>query len=157
VLRVQAAGEEGKGGASLLLTGDIEAAQETALRLRAADRLRSAGLLVPHHGSRTSSTAAFGEAVAPGVAVVQAGYRSRFGHPAPDVIERYATRGIVVVRSDRCGAWTLPAADVAYCEREAARRYWHHPGPVDPEAGPPRAGGLGPGAPADPGRPAPGS
>jgi hypothetical protein len=65
-------------------------------------------LLVPHHGSRTSSTAAFIDAVAPRVAVVQAGYRSRFGHPAPDVVARYAERGIEVVRSDRCGAWTWP-------------------------------------------------
>ncbi len=58
--------------------------------------------------------------------VVQAAYRSRFGHPAPDVLARYADRGIAIVRSDRCGAWTLPAeGEPAFCQREAARRYWH--------------------------------
>ncbi len=111
--------------ASLLLTGDIEAAQEAALLARGA-ALASQVLLVPHHGSRTSSTPAFIEAVAPRTAVVQAAYRSRFGHPAPDVVARYAERGIEIVRSDRCGAWTLPADGPAVCERLAARRYWHH-------------------------------
>jgi competence protein ComEC len=124
VLRVR--GRQG----SVLLTGDIEAPQEAALLARSPDRLRSDVLVVPHHGSRTSSLPAFIDAVAPRVAVVQAAYRSRFGHPAPDVVERYAARGIGVVRSARCGAWTLPAGGEPRCEREAARRYWHHPGPV---------------------------
>ena len=88
--------------------------------------LRADVLLVPHHGSRTSSTAAFIDAVAPRVAVVQAAYRSRFGHPAPDVVARYESRGIAVIRSDRCGAWTLPPEGPAYCERQHSRRYWHH-------------------------------
>ncbi len=133
VLRVQAAE-----GASALLTGDIEAAQEAALLQRDAAKLRSDALLVPHHGSKTSSTGAFLDAVGSSVAVVQAGYRSRFGHPAPPVLARYEARGIAVVRSDRCGAWTWPAAarrpadaDVAapavgLCTRDVARRYWHH-------------------------------
>ena len=111
-------------GRSLLLTGDIEAAQEAALVERAGPALRSSVMLVPHHGSRTSSTAVFINAVAPEVALVQAGYRSRFGHPAPDVIGRYADRGVQVVRSDRCGAYHWPAG---VCERKRALRYWHHP------------------------------
>ena len=120
VLRV--AGANG----SVLLTGDIEAAQEAALLARGA-ALASDVLLVPHHGSRTSSTAPFIAAVGARTAVVQAAYRSRFGHPAPDVVERYTARGIELVRSDRCGAWTLPADGTpAVCERQAARRYWHH-------------------------------
>ncbi|HPP82272.1 MAG TPA: DNA internalization-related competence protein ComEC/Rec2, partial [Rubrivivax sp.] len=125
VLRVEAAGR------SALLAGDIEAAQEAALVARGAD-LRSELLLVPHHGSRTSSTPAFLDAVAPRLALVQAAYRSRFGHPAPDVMARYAARGIVVVRSDRCGAWTAGADGREVCAREDGRRYWHHrnvPGP----------------------------
>jgi len=121
VLRVQ--GETG----SALLVGDIEAPQETALLARGAG-LRSDVLLVPHHGSRTSSTEAFIAAVAPRVAVVQAGYRSRFGHPAPDVVARYREQGIDVVRSDACGAWTLSSSGTAVCERQSARRYWHHRG-----------------------------
>ncbi len=120
---------------SALLTGDIEAAQEATLVERSGAGLRSDVLLVPHHGSRTSSTPAFVDAVAPRVAVVQAGYRSRFGHPAPDVVERYLERGIEVVRSDRCGAWTQAADGLARCERRVSARYWHHrpPGlPVEP-------------------------
>ena len=127
VLRVQSGGAGP--GRGVLLTGDIEAPQEAALLQRGA-ALRSDVLIVPHHGSRTSSTAAFLDAVAPRTAVVQAAYRSRYGHPAPDVMARYAERGIAVVRSDRCGAWTWHAAadggGLAQCEREVARRYWHH-------------------------------
>jgi hypothetical protein len=40
---------------------------------------------------------------------------------------RYRDRGVVFVRSDTCGAWTLPAAGEPRCERHSARRYWHHP------------------------------
>ncbi len=114
------------GGRSLLLAGDIEAAQESALVAREGRALTSDALLVPHHGSRTSSTPAFIEAVAPRFALVQAGYRSRFGHPAPDVVARYEARGVQVVRSDTCGAWTWPADAPPRCERDVARRYWHH-------------------------------
>jgi competence protein ComEC len=120
---------------SLLLTGDIEAPQEAALLARGAD-LHADVLQVPHHGSRTSSSEAFIDAVAPQTAVVQAAYRSRFRHPAPDVVARYVDRGIEVVRSDRCGAWTLPAdaerSGPAVCERQSARRYWHHWASPDP-------------------------
>ncbi|MBL8312872.1 MAG: DNA internalization-related competence protein ComEC/Rec2 [Rubrivivax sp.] len=126
VLRVQ--GLAGGRPLRLLLTGDIEAAQEAALLARAGAALQADVLLVPHHGSRTSSSAAFIEAVQPGVALVQAGYRSRYGHPAPDVIERYRRLGVPVQRSDACGAWHLPPQGPAECERRRARRYWHHPG-----------------------------
>jgi competence protein ComEC len=90
--------------------------------------LRSEALLVPHHGSRTSSTPDFLAAVAPRWAVVQAGYRNRFGHPVAAVRDRHARYGIELVRTDRCGAWTLPGTGLPRCEREASRRYWHHPG-----------------------------
>lgn len=121
VLRVQAAD-----GSTLLLAGDIEAAQEAALVARVGPALRSQWLLVPHHGSRTSSTEAFVGAVAPGTALVQAGYRNRFGHPAPDVQARYRAFGVELVRSDACGAFSLDARGASRCEREAGRRYWHH-------------------------------
>jgi competence protein ComEC len=132
VLRVRAAAPAGAELRSALLTGDIEAAQEAALVAAHAGStaLRSQLLLVPHHGSRSSSTAAFLDAVQPRLAVVQAAYRSRFGHPAPDVVARYEARGIAVMRSDRCGAlsWSLPGEGTALqCQRETQRRYWHHP------------------------------
>ena len=109
-----------------LLTGDIEQAQELAVLERQAAALPAEVLLVPHHGSRTSSSSAFLDRVTPRVAVVQAGYRSRFGHPAPDVVARYAERGVAVVRTDRCGAWTWAPDGRQRCHREVAARYWHH-------------------------------
>jgi competence protein ComEC len=124
VLRVQDAA-----GRSLLITGDIEAAQEAALLRRSGAAVASTILVVPHHGSRTSSSAEFLDAVRPRVAVVQAGYRSRFGHPAPDVMARYAERSIDVVRTDRCGAW-LWQDGASACTRDVRRRYWHAAAPV---------------------------
>jgi competence protein ComEC len=120
-------------GNSALLTGDIEAAQEAALLARHGGEMPATMLIVPHHGSRTSSTAAFIAAVAPEVAVFQAGYRSRFGHPAPDVVERYRNLGVSVVRSDRCGAWVWRESG-AHCTRAVHRRYWQW-SPADDELG----------------------
>jgi competence protein ComEC len=110
-------------GTSALLTGDIEAPQEAALAARAGPALRSDILLVPHHGSRTSSSEPFLAAVHPRIAVIQVGYRSRYGHPAPEVVARYAAHGIPVVRTDRCGAWDWQASE-AHCTRSVRRRYW---------------------------------
>jgi competence protein ComEC len=116
------------GGRSVLLTGDIEREQEAALVALQPDALRSDLLIVPHHGSRTSSTAAFLDAVQPRTAVFQAGYRNRFGHPAPDVLQRYRERAIAIRVSPACGAfrWDANAPAEGVCERDAARRYWHH-------------------------------
>jgi competence protein ComEC len=130
VLRVTA-----QGGARLLLTGDIEAAQEAALLARHGRALRSQVLLVPHHGSRGSSTQAFIEAVAPGTALVQAAYRSRFGHPAPEVVARYQALGVELQRSDACGAWSWQVQGSTRCERESAARYWHHRMNAEPGMG----------------------
>lgn len=113
-------------GRSLLLTGDIEAAQEAALVAREGPDLKSDALLVPHHGSRTSSTEVFLQAVAPRWALVQAAYRSRFGHPAPDVVARYEENGIKLLRTDRCGAWSWRSDQPeGRCERQVRPRYWH--------------------------------
>lgn len=117
----------GRSGTRVLLAGDIERAQEAALIERwPPEALRADVLLVPHHGSRTSSSEAFLDAVQPRFAVVQAGYRNRFGHPAPAVAERYASRGIAWIETARCGAWRFDAQG-ASCQRALARRYWHHP------------------------------
>jgi competence protein ComEC len=127
VLRVSADGQ-----GSVLLAGDIEREQELALVERHGAALRSDVLLVPHHGSRTSSSAEFLAAVQPHTAVIQAGYRNRFGHPAAEVLARYHESGIAVVASPSCGAWTFGPASSA-CERDAARRYWHHRAADGPE------------------------
>ena len=117
------------GRSTVLLTGDIERAQEAALLRRGAP-LHADLLLVPHHGSKTSSGAAFIEAVKPRWALVQSGYRNRYGHPAPPVLARYRDQGIVVVDSPHCGAmlWRSIQAGVLECERDRSPRYWqHHP------------------------------
>ncbi|MDA1117234.1 MAG: DNA internalization-related competence protein ComEC/Rec2 [Proteobacteria bacterium] len=125
VLRVSAP------GASMLLTGDIERAAERALALADAAP-RADVLLVPHHGSRSSSSAPFLAAVRPKLAVAATGYRSRFGHPHTEVLERYAALGIALLRTDRDGAVTVrlaPAGPVAEAERARRARYWHVPPP----------------------------
>ena len=93
--------------------------------------LRADWLLVPHHGSKTSSSDAFLAAVQPGVALVQAGYRNRFGHPAPSVVQRYASHGIRLVDTVHCGAavWRSDQPAAVGCERERAPRYWQHTPP----------------------------
>lgn len=115
------------GTQTALLTGDIEQAQEAQLLARGAP-LQATVLLMPHHGSKTSSSLAFLDAVAPSLALVQAGYRNRFGHPAPPVLARYAERGVRVVDTPHCGAahWQSTQPQQVTCQREVARRYWQH-------------------------------
>ena len=119
----------GNGRATVLLAGDIERAQEAALAARSAvGALRADLLLVPHHGSKTSSSPALLDAVRPHLAVVQAGYRNRFGHPAPPVREAYAARGARLIDSAHCGAahWSSRQPQALGCERALQARYWHH-------------------------------
>jgi competence protein ComEC len=113
-----------------LLVGDIERAQEARLVSDPASvqLLRAQLLLVPHHGSKTSSSAEFLDAVRPEVALVQSGYRNRFGHPAPPVMQRYADRSILVRDSPHCGAflWGSGSDNGFECARTKQMRYWHH-------------------------------
>ncbi|HEY5635352.1 MAG TPA: DNA internalization-related competence protein ComEC/Rec2 [Burkholderiales bacterium] len=121
VLRIEA------GATRLLLTADIEHGAEAELLAQAASRLPADIVLVPHHGSRTSSTAAFVEAVRPDWAVVPVGHGNRFGHPAPEVVARWMDAGARVLRTDRHGAvhlrfgGTAPAIEA---ERARRPRYW---------------------------------
>lgn len=114
-------------GVAALLVGDIELPQEQALLARGAP-LAASVLLVPHHGSKSSSSAAFVDAVAPRTALVQAGYRNRFGHPAPEVAQRYRERGAALVASAACGAahWRSAEPEQVRCERGERPRYWQH-------------------------------
>lgn len=113
---------------SALLTGDLEAKSEAKLLDADRDLLRADVLVVPHHGSRTSSTPAFIAAVSPKIAVFACGYRNRFGHPRPDIVGRYETEAVRMVRTDLGGAVTLSfAPDVplaAVLARDRRHRYW---------------------------------
>ncbi|MCL4744752.1 MAG: DNA internalization-related competence protein ComEC/Rec2 [Burkholderiaceae bacterium] len=124
-------------GGRVLLAGDIESAQERRLlEALGAARVRADVLLAPHHGSATSSTAEFLDAVAPSHALFQLGYRNRFRHPHPKVLARYRERRIALHRSDMHGAVTirLGGAESGRVTRHRidARRYWRIP--VEAEA-----------------------
>jgi competence protein ComEC len=113
---------------SLLVTGDIEARSEYELLARDRQSLAADVLIVPHHGSRTSSTPAFIAAVAPRIAIVTAGHRNRFGHPRPDIVARYLVREVALPRTDQDGAVIVTLRDGGVAierVRETARRYWH--------------------------------
>jgi len=116
-------------GGSMLLAADIERQAESELVASARQGLRSDALLVPHHGSRSSSTPGFVAAVAPAVAIVSAGWMNRFRQPSPEVLARYRERGAQVLRTDHQGAIRviLPAdggTPVRAAPREARPRYW---------------------------------
>jgi competence protein ComEC len=87
-----------------LLTADIEAPAERVLLARDREALRAQVLVVPHHGSKTSSTEPFLDSIDPLVALFQVGYRNRFHHPDTGVFERYKARRIELARSDADGA-----------------------------------------------------
>ncbi len=112
---------------SVLLPADIERWSEQDLLQRTPGLLAANLLIVPHHGSRTSSTDAFIVAVNPTTAIFTVGYRNRFGHPKPDVVERYLARGIKTYRTDISGALDVhfAAGGVSLqSQREMRRRYW---------------------------------
>ena len=98
--------------AAALLTGDAEARSENEMLARDAQGLRSDVLLVPHHGSKTSSTEAFIDAVHPATGILSVGYRNRFRHPNAAVVSRYVERSVVLRRTDTEGALriVLPAS-----------------------------------------------
>ena len=92
----------GYGEIDLLLTGDVEAAGESALEVP-----HTFALKVAHHGSRSSSTPQFLARAAPRVAVVSVGDHDPFGHPHPEVVARYQRAGVSLFRTDRDGAVTF--------------------------------------------------
>ncbi len=125
VLRVSSAG-----GGSVLLSGDIGRHVENRL-IQAGMPLRADILLVPHHGSRTSSSARFIDTVQPRLAIVTTGYQNRFGHPKPDIRQRYLARGIIWLDTMDSGAITVTVPP--YTGAILVRRFriehaawWHH-------------------------------
>jgi competence protein ComEC len=116
----------GFGGRGVLFAGDLEADGEGELagRRDVGQELAADVLKVPHHGSRTSSTPELIDAVAPALAVISLGWRNQFHFPAPEVVARYAARGVPVLRTDRDGAVTVVISPdgrlTVRCERGCA-------------------------------------
>jgi competence protein ComEC len=92
---------------AILLTGDVQAAAESSLVSRSADRLASEALLVPHHGSRTSSSPPLLAAVRPRDAIISCGWKNRYRMPHPEVLGRLEACGARVWRTDWHGALTV--------------------------------------------------
>jgi len=117
------------GDQHILLAADIEKQSEHELLEKNIGRLPATLLLVPHHGSKTSSTVDFINAVSPDFAVFTVGYRSRYGHPKPEVLQRYRDAGAQILRSDMDGAIVVEMnAQGMQLERYRLthRRYWTH-------------------------------
>jgi len=91
---------------SIVLTGDAGRAVERDIAT-AFPPARLRAIKIPHHGSLTSSTPDFVAALHPQIAIVSAGRNNHFGHPVPEVLDRYRTIGAEVFRTDQQGAVTI--------------------------------------------------
>ena len=115
------------GAATLLVTGDIERLGERALL---AGPLGADVVVVPHHGSATSSAPAFVAAVDARLAIVSAGFANRWGFPRPEVRQRWEQAGAAVVVTGEAGAVTVelgPQGATVSTERDGRHRYWQTP------------------------------
>ena len=119
------------GGFRLLLPGDIEAAAERELLRSVPDDLVADVVLMPHHGSRSSSTLAFVEAVQPRYAIASAGYRNRWRFPNSEVVRRWQHAGASVMVTGRRGGIELNICpgrlDITRGERMERARWWRVP------------------------------
>ena len=113
---------------SMLFTADIEQGSERVLA-RNYPVLAADVMTVPHHGSKTSSSEALLNLIKPDLAIVSAGYRNSFGHPKPQVIERYFRNNIDVLETTKTGMLTIHFRGDGTIEtlpyRKQHRRYWH--------------------------------
>lgn len=115
---------------TILLTGDIEAATERRLIAEYGDNLRSDLMVVPHHGSMSSSSRRFLARVRPQTAVFSVGYRNRYGFPHAKITSRFQSIGTELVDTIREGAVTFIFDSRQGMHREVgyrpdSRRYWN--------------------------------
>lgn len=112
---------------STLIPGDIERKREIWLVQEYGDGLRADVLIVPHHGSRTSSTQGFIDEVRPTTALFPVGYRNRYRHPNQKVVSRYVDTGGQLLMSPETGAieilFTANGRNIIQY-RQINRRYW---------------------------------
>ena len=117
-------------GGSVLITGDIERTSEDLLVQKYDRELQSQILIIPHHGSNTSSTRSFLDRVKPVYALISAGYRNRFGFPRPEVLKRLDSNGATTLNTANAGAIKVVIdADTGVLEPETCRNasghYWN--------------------------------
>jgi competence protein ComEC len=115
--------------AELILTGDISSKVEAQVAIEIGATAAHTVLIVPHHGSKTSSSLAFLQVLHPQLAIASAGYRSRFGHPHPTVVARYAVQNIAFLNTASSGFIQLHfsaenGAEVVEQGRLARHPYW---------------------------------
>ena len=115
---------------SVLFTGDIEKKVERKLLEKYSSGLASDVLIVPHHGSNTSSTTAFINAVNPEFSLFSVGYKNRYKLPGKKVIDRYIASNSTRIQTDESGAITVKFTDKNAIEvtkyRESTGKYWNH-------------------------------
>jgi competence protein ComEC len=116
------------GKKAVLLTGDIETSAENWLVENMPEKLRADILIAPHHGSKTSSSLSFLNAVKPKTVLIPAGYRNQFHHPSPEIVARYESLNADILTSAKNGAITvrLKQNEVNVENlRDTAGKYWH--------------------------------
>jgi competence protein ComEC len=112
---------------AIILTGDIEAAAESWLVGQYGTALHADVLVAPHHGSKTSSTQAFLEAVQPQYILIPSGYRNQFGHPHRSVLSRYNKIGAKWLTSADSGAILIDLSEhgiAVKAYRDSDKKYW---------------------------------
>ena len=112
-----------------LLTGDIEANAEAWLVKNNREQIKAQLLIAPHHGSKTSSTLEFLQAVRPEIVLIPAGYHNQFGHPHSDVLARYQALHANHLSSADSGAIIVDFKNgvrEVSAWRQTNRRYWHN-------------------------------
>jgi len=119
------------GNTALLLPGDISSQIESRLLRDYGDALQSEVILVPHHGSASSSSANFLETVRPQLALVSAGYRNRFQHPRETVVTAWSESGAQVLNTAETGMLRVrldrTGVSVPSTWRQETRRFWSAP------------------------------
>ncbi|HEU4721267.1 MAG TPA: DNA internalization-related competence protein ComEC/Rec2 [Gemmatimonadaceae bacterium] len=114
------------GSVRFLFTGDAEAEEEDWLLARSPDALAADVLKVAHHGSRTSTTPRFLDAVRPRLALVSVGAHNAYRHPSPEVMQSLRDAGAQVLRTDRAGPIVV-RTDGRHLEVEARDERWSIP------------------------------
>jgi competence protein ComEC len=116
---------------SILLPGDITAKTEKLLVAKYGDKLKSDILIIPHHGSGTSSSEQFITAVSPKYAIVSAGYSNSYGHPKSEILARYISNNVGIFNTIEHGTISFNLSTIGKtieynCYRIAKSNFWNY-------------------------------